>query len=253
MCSSIERVHVHVLDDVYELIGEISSSEREVEIDQQLERYLVDSNGISPGYQGMARTKQTQRRPVTTDPLAGDVDELNMGDKDPPKESKTTKQESLRRGRSAGHPSGDDEAEGERIERKDDSESSEGETPTSSEESLEEDEPPLKKVRSGGGASQKPVKATPKKPQPKETSEKTEKPTEKPTPRKPCSTKISEETLPEPEEKVEPRKPRSGKATEEASKPGKPMKRPRSEASTSAQPEQAEETEPPRKKSQKRE
>ena len=72
-------------------------------------------------------------------------------------------------------------------------------------------------------------------------------------PRKPRSTKISEETLLEPEEKVEPRKPHSGKATEEASKPGKTMKRPQSEASTSAQPEQAEETEPPQKKSQKRE
>ena len=153
MCLSIERVHVHVLDDVYEFIGEISSSEREVEIDQQLERYLVDSNGISPGYQGMARTKQTQRRPVTMDPLAGNVDESNVGDKDPPKESKTTKQESLWRGRSAGCPSGDDEAEGERIERKDDSESSEGKTPTSSEGSSEEDEPPLKKPCSGGGAS----------------------------------------------------------------------------------------------------
>ena len=201
----------------------------------------------------MARTKQTQRRPVTMDPTAGDVDKSNLGDKDPPKKSKTMKQESLQRGRSAGRPSDDDEAEGERIEWKDDRKSSEGETPTSSEESLEEDEPPLKKPCSGGGASQKPEKATPKKPQPKETSEKTGEPTGKPAPRKPRSTKISEETLLEPEEKVEPRKPHSSKATEEASKPGKTMKRPQSEASTSAQPEQAEETEPPQKKSRKRE
>ena len=107
------------------------------------------------------------------DPTAGDVDKSNLGDKDPPKKSKTMKQESLQRGRSAGRPSDDDEAEGERIEWKDDRKSSEGETPTSSEESLEEDEPPLKKPCSGGGASQKPEKATPKKPQPKETSEKT--------------------------------------------------------------------------------
>ena len=64
MHSDVERIHVHVLDDVYELIGEISlsSSEKEVETDQQLENYLTNNNVISPDCQGMARTKQTIRK-----------------------------------------------------------------------------------------------------------------------------------------------------------------------------------------------
>ena len=42
MRSDVERVHIHVLHEVFELIGEISSSlsEREVETDRQLENYL---------------------------------------------------------------------------------------------------------------------------------------------------------------------------------------------------------------------
>ena len=63
MHSDVERVHVHVLDEVFEFIGEISSSssEREVETDRQLENYLTNNNVISPDCQGMARTKQTIR------------------------------------------------------------------------------------------------------------------------------------------------------------------------------------------------
>ena len=78
MNSNVERIHVHVLDDVYELIGEISSSssEREVKTDQQLENYLINDNLISPDSKGMARTKQTISKQVNVNCGQSSVDPI---------------------------------------------------------------------------------------------------------------------------------------------------------------------------------
>ena len=60
--SRIGKVHVHVLEEVYELIGEISSSDEEYQVDEKLESYLYNTNFTSPDSQGMACTRQTIRK-----------------------------------------------------------------------------------------------------------------------------------------------------------------------------------------------
>ena len=71
-------VSVYVRDDVYELIGEISSSSDESELhnDERLEYYLTHTTNPIPNSQGMVRTKQTARK---TDrqglPVASQTDE----------------------------------------------------------------------------------------------------------------------------------------------------------------------------------
>ena len=56
----VRPVKVYVHDDVYELIGEISSSsdESEVNKDGELESYLMIVANSIPNSQGMAKTKQ---------------------------------------------------------------------------------------------------------------------------------------------------------------------------------------------------
>ena len=60
----VQPVKVYVHDDVYELIGEISSSsdESEVSNDCELESYLMSVTNSIPNSQGMAKTKQTAHR-----------------------------------------------------------------------------------------------------------------------------------------------------------------------------------------------
>ena len=55
---------VYVRDDIYELIGEISSSsdESEVNKDGELESYLTSIANLIPNSQGMAKTKQTAHK-----------------------------------------------------------------------------------------------------------------------------------------------------------------------------------------------
>ena len=60
--SNVCKIHVHVLDESYELIGEISSSEDESQADEHLENYLIDNVIATLDSQGMARTKQTIRK-----------------------------------------------------------------------------------------------------------------------------------------------------------------------------------------------
>ena len=171
MHSDVERIHIHVLDEVYELIGEISSSssEREVETDQHLENYLTNNNVISPDCQGMARTKQTIRKQenmnhgqpavnpiiqsneLDSDSLLErvftaineDSNDEDMGSKGP-----GVSRVSPRHGRSGGLSldEGDGSGSGGRRQIKNES-SEEAETPESSEESMEEEEPPKKRPR----------------------------------------------------------------------------------------------------------
>ena len=58
---------VHVLDEIYELIGEISpsSSDDEVQMDEHLENYLTNHNIETLDSQSMARMKQTVRKQST--------------------------------------------------------------------------------------------------------------------------------------------------------------------------------------------
>ena len=60
--SNVRKIHVYVLDEIYELIGEISSSEDESQADEHLENYLIDNGIATLDFQGMARTKQTIRK-----------------------------------------------------------------------------------------------------------------------------------------------------------------------------------------------
>ena len=62
VCSKV-GVKIAVHDDVYDLIGEISSSSESDEgsSDQTLENYFINYNRYS-NYQVMARTKQTERK-----------------------------------------------------------------------------------------------------------------------------------------------------------------------------------------------
>ena len=64
--SNVHRIHVHVLDEIYELIGEISSSEDESQKDRQLENYLINNSIATLDPQGMARTKQTVRKQTSS-------------------------------------------------------------------------------------------------------------------------------------------------------------------------------------------
>ena len=60
----VQPVKVYVHDDVYELIGEISSrsDESEVSKDGELESYLTSVINSIPNSQGMAKTKQMARK-----------------------------------------------------------------------------------------------------------------------------------------------------------------------------------------------
>ena len=60
----VQPMSVYVHDDVYELIGEISSSSDESELhnDERLEYYLTHTTNPIPNSQGMVRTKQTARK-----------------------------------------------------------------------------------------------------------------------------------------------------------------------------------------------
>ena len=64
--SNVHRIHVHVLDEIYELIGEISSSEDESQTDRQLENYLINDSITTLDPQGMARMKQTVRKQTSS-------------------------------------------------------------------------------------------------------------------------------------------------------------------------------------------
>ena len=74
----VQPMSVYVHDDVYELIGEISSSSDESELhnDERLEYYLTHTTNLIPNSQGMVRMKQTARK---TDqqglPVASQTDE----------------------------------------------------------------------------------------------------------------------------------------------------------------------------------
>ena len=63
--SNVRKIHVHVLDEIYKLIGEISSSEDELQADEHLENYLIDNVIATLDSQGMARMKQTIRKQTT--------------------------------------------------------------------------------------------------------------------------------------------------------------------------------------------
>ena len=56
----VRPVKVYVYDDIYELIGEISSSsdESEVNKDSELESYMMGVANLIPNSQGMAKMKQ---------------------------------------------------------------------------------------------------------------------------------------------------------------------------------------------------
>ena len=62
--SKVDKIHVHVLDEIYELIGEVSSSssEDELQVDVCLENYLNNNSIKTLDPQGMARTKQMVRK-----------------------------------------------------------------------------------------------------------------------------------------------------------------------------------------------
>ena len=184
------KIHVH--DDIYELIGEISSSSDENETinEKELEGYLTNINPFSTDPQGMARTKQTARKqtepprryplavrsPVCSQELDSDssleraYNSVNMGSKGPGAAARL----SPRRGRSAGLPATSGSESGSSRKRRrdedDDTESSEEEsTPTESES---EAEPPRRKNRrttSGGktGAEPKPKRPLRKKRKPR--------------------------------------------------------------------------------------
>ena len=87
MGSNVGKIHVHVLDEIYELIGEVSSSssDGDSQVDIRLENYLTNNNVISPDCQGMARTKQTIRKQVNVNrgqPAVNPVVQLNELDSD---------------------------------------------------------------------------------------------------------------------------------------------------------------------------
>ena len=178
ICSLVRNVKIHVDDDVYELIGEISSSSDESEMidERELESYLTNTNPLSTDPQGMARTKQTARKsspprryplarrsPVRSQELDSDssleraYNSENMGSKGPGAAARS----SPRRGRSAGLPATPGSESGSSRRRRrdedDDTESSEEEsTPTETES---ETEPPRRKNRrttSGGKTGQDP-------------------------------------------------------------------------------------------------
>ena len=58
--NCVQSVKVFVSDDVYKLIGEISSSSDESEMnkDFELESYLTNTTYLTPNHQGMAEMKQ---------------------------------------------------------------------------------------------------------------------------------------------------------------------------------------------------
>ena len=62
--SKVGKIHVHVLDEIYQLIGEVSSSlsDDELQTGVHLENYLTGINPMSADPQGMARMKQTVRK-----------------------------------------------------------------------------------------------------------------------------------------------------------------------------------------------
>ena len=62
--SKVDKIHVHVLDEIYELIGEVdsSSSEDELQVDVRFENYLINNSIKTLDPQGMARTKQMVRK-----------------------------------------------------------------------------------------------------------------------------------------------------------------------------------------------
>ena len=62
--SKVDKIHVHVLDEIYKLIGEISSSssEDELQVDVCLESYLINNSIKTLDPQGIARTKQMVRK-----------------------------------------------------------------------------------------------------------------------------------------------------------------------------------------------
>ena len=162
MGSNVGKIHVHVLDEIYELIGEVSSSssDGDSQVDIQLENYLTNNNVISPDYQGMARGKQTIRKQVNCgQPAVNSVVQLNeldsdssleraynavnkdsndkdMGSKGPGASSGVSR----RHGRSRGLSTDEGDGSGSGQRRQIESESSEEEeTPESSEESMEEE------------------------------------------------------------------------------------------------------------------
>ena len=181
MGSNVGKIHVHVLDEIYELIGEVSSSssDGDSKADIQLENYLTNNNVISPDYQGMARSKQTIRKQVNHgQPAVNPVVQLNELDSDSSLEwaynivNKDSKDKDMgskgpgasswvspRHGRSRGLSIDEGDGSGSGQRRWIESESSEEEeTPESSEESMEEEEPLKKKPRksqSPGKPSQK--------------------------------------------------------------------------------------------------
>ena len=191
MCSEVQAVKVHVHDVVYELIGEISSSSDENEIQgvDVLENYLTGINVIITNSQGMARTKQTARKqhdsPRFPIALRSPIRELDsdssleraynrttMGSKGPGLAGAAARS-SPRRGRSAGLLStSENETSGSersrrkrrRIDSDDESEKESSEETPESESELE-DEPSSKRGRrssSSTGKTGRPIK--PKRP-----------------------------------------------------------------------------------------
>ena len=83
----VRPVKVYIHDDIYELIGEISSSsdESEVNKDGELESYLTSVANLIPNSQGMAKTKQTARKTDTKGlPLALGGDQQQRQQTTPP-------------------------------------------------------------------------------------------------------------------------------------------------------------------------
>ena len=83
----IRPVKVYVHDDIYKLIGEISSSsdESEVNKDSELESYLTSVANLIPNSQGMAKMKQTAHKTDTKGlPLALGGDQQQCQQTTPP-------------------------------------------------------------------------------------------------------------------------------------------------------------------------
>ena len=180
--SKIDKIHVHVLDEIYELIGEISSSssEDELQMDVCLESYLINNSIKTLDPQDMVRTKQMVRKqniinrqpPLAVENPSNELnsdssleqaystinnDEPNMSSKGPG----TASHSSPRRGRSSslslggGRMSGSEgSSRGQRPKQPLETESLEEEEPTSSEESSEE-EPSRKWLRTSDKSSGK--------------------------------------------------------------------------------------------------
>ena len=80
------KVYIH--DDIYELIGEISSNsdESEVNKDGELESYLTSVANLIPNSQGMAKTKQmTHKTDIKGLTLAFGRDQQQCQQTTPPK------------------------------------------------------------------------------------------------------------------------------------------------------------------------